>query len=111
MKPLLWFFSITLITGCSAPSNKLMLEAKQVQVITNNAPAVINCNWVGEVTGSEGHWYSYLFYPNSVLVRGAVNDIKNNASRLNANTVVLLSPHYFKTSVTFLGTAYQCPAP
>ncbi|MEZ9630935.1 DUF4156 domain-containing protein [Vibrio breoganii] len=101
-------FSIVLV-GCTSPEIALMPEAKHVQVRTNNAPLVRNCKWVGEVTGSEGHWYSYLFYPNDVLIQGAINEIKNNAYLTNANTVVLLSPHYFKTSATFVGTAYKCP--
>ncbi|MEZ9489256.1 DUF4156 domain-containing protein [Vibrio breoganii] len=97
------------LVGCTSPEKKLMPEAKNVQVRTNNAPLVKNCDWVGEVTGTEGHWYSYLFYPNDVLIQGAINEIKNNAYLTQANTVVLLIPHYFKTSATFVGTAYNCP--
>lgn len=102
------FASVTLV-GCTTPETLLMPEAKDVHVRTNNAPLVRHCEWVGEVTGSEGHWYSYLFYPNDILIQGAINEIKNNAYLSQANTVVLLSPHYFKTSATFVGTVYNCP--
>ncbi|WP_369691322.1 DUF4156 domain-containing protein [Vibrio ezurae] len=99
-----------LLSGCTTPNNALLKEAQDVQVRTNNVPLIQNCQWVGEVIGSEGHWYSYLFYNNDVLVRGAINDIKNKAHQIDANTVVLLSPHYFKTSATLVGTAYHCPS-
>lgn len=99
----------TVLVGCTSPEKVLMPEASHVQIRTNNAPLVQNCEWVGEATGSEGHWYSYLFYPNDVLIQGAINELKNNAYMTQANTVVLLSPHYFKTSATFIGTTYNCP--
>ncbi|WP_039970622.1 DUF4156 domain-containing protein [Vibrio halioticoli] len=111
MKFILVCLLSVVLTACTTPSNTLLDGAQQVQVRTNNAPLIQNCDWVGEVTGNEGHWYSYLFYGNDVLVRGAINDIKNNAYKIQANTVVLLSPHYFKTSATLIGTAYYCPQP
>ncbi|EGU48233.1 hypothetical protein VII00023_21002 [Vibrio ichthyoenteri ATCC 700023] len=67
-----------------------------------------NCEWLGEVTGSEGHWYSYLFFPNDVLVQGALHDIKNRAKQLGADTVFMITPQDFSTSFTVVGNAYQC---
>ena len=66
------------------------------------------CEYKGEVTGSEGHWYSYLFYPNDTLIQGAMNELKTNAIQLGADTIIFTLPQDFATSVTMLGTAYLC---
>ncbi|WP_133154082.1 DUF4156 domain-containing protein, partial [Vibrio kanaloae] len=62
----------------------------------------------GEVTGSEGHWYSYLFFQNDTLIQGAMNELKSNAIELGADTIIFTLPQHFSTSVTMLGTAYLC---
>ncbi len=38
-----------------------------------------DCTHLGEVIGSEGHWYTYLFISNVNLTQGALNDMKNKA--------------------------------
>ena len=70
-----------------------------------------NCKLLGEVVGSEGHWYTYLFIANEDLTSGALNDLRNKAAGMGANTVVVHQNLYFATSVTFLGDAYQCQLP
>jgi len=66
------------------------------------------CRYLGEIVGSEGHWYSYLFISNSELTHGAMNDIHNKANELGANVVYLNDQIPFSTSVTFYGQAYHC---
>lgn len=102
------FAIIPLITACATPSQKLISNAQSVSVYADSAIVASGCVWKGEVTGSEGHWYSFLFYNNDAMIQGAVNDIKNQAVSLGANRVYLNSPIHFKTSVTFLGNAYLC---
>ncbi|WEM44731.1 DUF4156 domain-containing protein (plasmid) [Photobacterium sp. DA100] len=97
-----------LLVGCTTPSEELLPQAGQVRVFTTSLPSLDSCSWVGEVTGNEGHWYSYLFYSNDLLIQGAVNELKNNAYQMGADTVVTMSPHNFTTSVSLLGTAYDC---
>ena len=96
------------LLGCVTPSEELIPQADQVRVLTTSLPSLDKCRWVGEVTGNEGHWYSYLFYSNDALIQGAVNELKNNAFLMGADTVVTMSPHNFTTSVSLLGTAYDC---
>ena len=68
------------------------------------------CENLGEVIGSEGSWYSYLFFSNTQLIQGAVNDIKNNAYETGANVVIVNKAVPFLTSITILGEAYDCKA-
>jgi uncharacterized protein YbjQ (UPF0145 family) len=70
-----------------------------------------SCTRLGEVIGSEGHWYTYLFISNTNLTQGALNDIKNRAHSMGANTVVIFKNIDFATSVTLLGQAYTCSKP
>ncbi len=66
------------------------------------------CEYLGEVIGSQGHWYDYLFLPNKLMTQGALNDMRNEAHRIGANTVVIHKNTMFVTSVTITGQAYNC---
>ena len=71
-----------------------------------------DCSYIGEVIGSEGHWYTYLFISNSNLTQGALNDMKNKTHAMGADTVIVHDYiSSFATSVTFLGQAYKCSRP
>lgn len=105
----LLFSALLLISGCSAPMNTLEPSAQPVHLRLDSQFNAEDCQWLGEVTGSEGHWYSYLFFPNDVLIRGALNDMKNQASLLGGNTVYMTNPQDFATSFTVMGNAYTCP--
>ncbi|ELQ2463599.1 DUF4156 domain-containing protein, partial [Vibrio vulnificus] len=50
----------------------------------------------------------YLFFSNDTMMQGAVNDLKNNAKTLNADTIYVISHQAFTTSYTLLDTAYRC---
>jgi len=67
-----------------------------------------NCEFIGEVTGSEGHWYSDWFISSKLLVQGAMNDLKNNAYEKGGNIVIVYHEFDFATSVTLLGQTYKC---
>ncbi|MFM2589202.1 DUF4156 domain-containing protein [Vibrio sp. TBV020] len=102
-------FSALLIVGCATPAKVIQPDAETVHLRLDASFNADKCQWLGEVTGNEGHWYSYLFYPNDVMVRGAMNDIKNQAHQLGANTVYMVHPQDFVTSFTVMGNAYLCP--
>lgn len=105
----LLFSALLLVSGCTTPVTTMEPSAKPVHLRLDSAFDADSCQWLGEVTGSEGHWYSYLFFPNDVLIRGAMNDIKNQASFLGGNTVYMTNPQDFVTSFTVMGNAYKCP--
>lgn len=67
-----------------------------------------SCEFIGEVIGSEGHWYSYWFVDNTLIVQGAINDLKNRVQEKGGNVVVVYANFDFTTSVTLLGQAYTC---
>ncbi|WP_375753135.1 DUF4156 domain-containing protein [Vibrio sp. HN007] len=97
-----------LTAGCTTPSVDLLPRADEVRVRMSSDIHLNECEWKGEAIGSEGHWYNFLFYNNDTLMEGALNDLKNNAHELGGNTVFLHAPHYFRTSVTIMGTTYYC---
>ncbi|KAB0468696.1 DUF4156 domain-containing protein [Vibrio chagasii] len=97
-----------MLLGCTTPTSVPHNEANSVRMDFHGMTDIEQCEYKGEVTGSEGHWYSYLFYPNDTLIQGAMNELKTNTIELGANTVIFTLPQDFATSVTMLGTAYLC---
>jgi len=81
--------------------------AKHVQVISNYEQ-VKNCHYIGELVGSEGHWYTFFFLSNPELTLASIIDLKNQANEIGADTLYIEDHMGFGTSVTFLGQAYNC---
>lgn len=100
--------SLFLLSGCQLTTQPMSDESETIALHYNDSAAK-GCTEVGTVTGSEGHWYTFFFISNKDLMIAAVNDVKNEAQTLGANTVVLQDPMAFNTSVTLLGSAYTCP--
>ena len=105
------------LAGCSAVN--LESGAQSVRVVTNEPQG---WEYLGEVTGSQGDFFTGAFTSNANLETGARNDMKNQASKLGANTVQLLtnragqtgsmgqgSGSMEQTNVTYTGAAYKCP--
>ncbi|PMK04992.1 DUF4156 domain-containing protein [Vibrio sp. 10N.261.55.A7] len=100
--------SLLILSGCSNPKAIPDAGSQDITVRIDSSFNADECHALGEITGSEGHWYDYLFYGNDTLIRGAIIDAKNQGLALNADTVYLTSPQDFATSFTVLGVAYQC---
>ena len=105
------------ITACAAVD--LESGAQQVRIVTNEPQ---NCEYLGEVTGNQGNFLTGGFTSNANLETGARNDMKNQAHKLGANTVQMLtnragqtgtigqgSGSMEQTNVTYTGIAYKCP--
>lgn len=97
---------VLLLASCSVV--QLKEEARHVEFAESPAE-MASCEYLGQVTGSEGHWYSYLFLSNRTLVQSALDDLRNRAAEKGANNVFIGWPHDFTTSVTMYGLAYRCP--
>ncbi|MEH6452453.1 MAG: DUF4156 domain-containing protein [Psychromonas sp.] len=107
-KKMVLCFCLTL-SGCSlvAP-NEIDDGAEKVRIF-EDYQQVQECLFITEIVGTQGHWYDYLFISNKDLTLGAMNDLKNEANNVEANSVHAHSNMGFATSVTIFGQAYQCP--
>jgi hypothetical protein len=95
-----------LLAGCSTIAVKAEAELIPVQF---DLAAVSGCSYLGEVVGSEGHWYSAWLISNDVLTRAALNDLRNEAHARGADTIFVPgNTLVFSSSVTLLGQAYRC---
>ncbi|MGY0614036.1 DUF4156 domain-containing protein [Vibrio sp. FJH11] len=108
MRHMIVVSTMVALFGCSTTPIDPHTKSQQVELRIDSQFDPAQCQYLGDVTGSEGHWYSYLFYSNDDMIEGAINDLKNNAMAINADTVFMISPQYFVTSFTVLGTAYRC---
>lgn len=106
MKKTILFLASTLLASCTA--QPLIKDAETVRVMLTHKPAA-ECTYLGEVIGSQGHWYDFLFTPNTTLVQGAINDMKNQTLALGGNTLYISQEMGFVTSQTLLGQAFRCP--
>ncbi len=113
------FLSFLLIlTGCSANSIKHGAETVKV---TNIEPDK-ECIRLGDITGSQGNFFTGEWTSNRNLETGARNDLKNRAYDMGGNVVVILTQRpgmtgggtsifgsLQQTNVTISGTVYKCP--
>ncbi len=84
MKKVLLTICMTSLIGCTA--KPLEHGASKVRVM-NSAPE--NCEFLGEVDGSQGNWLTADFTSDRDIIIGARNEMKNQANALGANTVVI----------------------
>ncbi len=97
------------LTSCS------LLDIHQLDKNANNVKIyddfdqVKHCQYMGELVGSEGNWYSFFFISNTELTLASIADLKNKALAIGANSIHVEEHMGFNTSVTFLGHAYECP--
>ncbi|MBM4132964.1 MAG: DUF4156 domain-containing protein [Nitrospira sp.] len=121
-KQVLWTLMYAgLLAGCAAAP--LMPEAHQVRIVTNEPTG---CKYLGEVTGNQGNFFTGSFTSNANLETGARNEMKNEAAKLGANVVQMLTNRAGQTgsmslsggtgggsteqtNVTYTGIAYKCP--
>jgi len=106
---LLLLTSLSLISCSLLDTQQLYNNTRQINVISNYEQ-VRGCTYISELVGSEGHWYTFFFISNTELTHASINDLKNQASDVDADTVYIEEHMGFGTSVTFLGQAYDCSA-
>lgn len=118
MKKLILAGSCLLLSACSA--NSLDSGAQRVRV-TNTEPGK-DCTFLGDITGSQGNFFTGGWTSNRNMETGARNDLKNQAYQMGGNVVVLLtqragqtgsayqgSGSSEQTNVTLTGNVYRCP--
>ncbi|WED42306.1 DUF4156 domain-containing protein [Legionella cardiaca] len=114
--------AVVLVSGCAS----IKLDPQATRVIASPNPAPQGCKYLGQVVGNQGNFFTGDWTSNKNLEEGAMNDLKNKASRLGANYIQLIttragntgsmsgfdgnmSGHMAQTNVTNLGNAYLCP--
>ncbi|KTD20379.1 cytochrome c type biogenesis protein CycH [Legionella lansingensis] len=114
---------VSLLSSCAS----IKLDPQATRIIASPNPAPKGCKYVGQVVGNQGNFFTGDWTSNKNLEEGAMNDLKNKASRLGANYVQLItnragntgsmsgfdgsvSGHMAQTNVTNVGNAYICPA-
>ena len=113
--------AILLVTSLSACSAIPVQQGANSVRLTHNEPGK-ECQFLGDVTGSQGDFFSGGFTSNADLETGARNDLKNKASALGGNVVYILTQragqtgHYDadfgggsqQTNVTLSANVYKC---
>lgn len=111
------FVAVSILSGCAA--KQLKPEAARIRVAISE-PA--GCEYLGEVTGAQGNFFTGGWTSNEALETGARNDMKNKAAAMGGNVIVMLanragqtgsSGQYGgssqQTNVAYAGAVYRCP--
>lgn len=100
------------ILGCAA---KPVLPAAQGIEIVTETPDRSKCKLLGEVTGSQGNWFTGDFTSNKNLAIGARNEIRNEAHMLGGNLVHIQDMKNTNawgslgtSNTTAIGKVYRC---
>lgn len=112
LKHLFPILAATFLAGCAA---KPILEEAQHIEIVNEAPDRTKCQLLGEITGSQGNWFTGDFTSNKNLVVGARNELRNQAHKLGGNMVHMQDMKNASawgslgtTNTTAVGKVYRC---
>lgn len=107
--------SILVLSLVACSSTKLNLGAEKIRVVTETPKG---CKFLGQVSGSQGNFFSGKFTSNSAMEEGAMNDLRNETHKLGGDTLHLLTNRAgvtgdkhggsTQTNVTMTGSAYEC---
>ncbi len=119
-KILSMIIAISLVAvGCAS----IQVQPQNQRIISSPNPAPKGCRYLGDVTGNQGNAFTGSWTSNRNLEEGARNDMKNQAGKLGANYVQIVTSRSGstgsfdpqsgggseQTNVTYTGNAYQCP--
>lgn len=104
---------ITIAVGLVACAAKGLNPGAE-HVMLSNSPPSDDCEFVGEVHGGQGNWWTDDITSTKALVEGSRNDMKNQAHDMGANYV-----HIQQTAqdtsyagggkIGMAGNAFSCP--
>jgi hypothetical protein len=119
MKKVITILTLGTLTACA--SIPLKQEATLVR-LTHVEPSTEECQFLGDITGSQGDFIQGSFTSNEDLETGARHDLKNKAYEMGGNVVYLLTQRAGQsggfdeyggsteqTNVTLSGNVYRCP--
>jgi hypothetical protein len=72
-----------------------------------------DCVFLGEVTGSQGNWFTGGYTPDKNLIAGARNNLRNRAGEKGGNVVWIQDRHHsgaygITHNSTVIGNVYKC---
>jgi Domain of unknown function (DUF4156) len=111
IKALLGFSATLLLVGCSS-TNQLSSAGEKVK-FSDTKPGA-ECQWVGQLTGTQSNWFSGSGGESSSM-RGAANDLRNKAAAMGGNVIygtsspseTLLS-NFVPLDSKMVGQVYKC---
>jgi hypothetical protein len=112
IKLLSLFVTVISMLGCSA--TQVTPQAQSIEIV-NAIPDKNKCQYLGEIVGSQGNWFTGDYTSNKNLVVGARNELRNEAHALGANIVYIADMKNTNawgslgtTNTTAIGKAYRC---
>ena len=101
--------SIVLFCGCAA---KPLLPGAEKVFVSNDAPSA-DCEFVGEVIGGQGNWWTDDITTTKNVVEGSRNELRNEAFKLGGNYVHVQQANqstnnYGGSKASVAGNAYEC---
>jgi len=108
MKHLAMLSALLMLLGGCSDKKPVPPATDTVRIYFKQFPTE-NCTYLGEVIGSNGNMFTFLFIANEVLMKNALADLKANTALKGGNAVYLMEDQLsFASSVTLLGQAYSC---
>lgn len=102
------------LTGCAA---KPLLPGGEA-IVLSKEPASADCEYLGEVRGSQGNFWTAEFTSDANLIAGARNELRNAAHNLTANYVKIETESFSHNtaddslggtySAVVIGNAFRC---
>lgn len=118
MKNVILLLLLATLSACASTSLK---QGATMVRLTHTEPSTEKCQFLGDITGSQGDFFSGAFTSNEDLETGARHDLKNKAHAMGGNVVYLLtqragqtgsygdgSGSTEQTNVTLTGNVYRC---
>lgn len=112
MKTVIVFLSTVSLMGCAA----IEVVPGAEKILLTNQAAPKECQYIGEVSGSQGNVLTADITSDRNMIQGARNEIRNNAFKLGANYVVIENQSQSNNiyiggtyNATIFGNAYKCP--
>jgi len=100
---------LIILVGCAAKPLKPGAE----KVFLSNEKPLGQCEFMGEVVGGQGNWWTDDITSTKALVEGSRNDIRNAAFDLGANYVHIQqtaqdTSYLGGGKIGMMGNAYRC---
>jgi len=102
-----------LLAGCST-SNELSSSGQSVRFVEEKPGA--ECQLLGTATGEQSNWLSGQHGEEGGSMRGAANELRNNAAAMGGNVLFGVSSpsqnllsSFVPTASKMVGQVYKCP--